>query len=308
MSGETAASWIELQIDVPADVADLVASSVSGVTGGVEIRDAGTLLKAAAGRAVVVTVCAPDVTPAALEAVTETLDAARAAGMTVDPVLLRQRDAREEEWRDIWKQYFRATRVGRSIIVRPSWDIVPTAPEDRVIDLDPGRAFGTGGHATTRLVMTLCESLLDEGITPHRFVDVGCGSGILSIATVRLWPSAVGLAVDTDPEATACTEENLERNQVRNVETRTGSVPVGGGFDLVLANIQADVLTELAPVLTAEALPGAHLVLSGILEDQAAGVRDAFERAGCSLVRRLDEDEWSALLLRRDAAPAATDR
>src|SRR5262249_42425028 len=146
---------------------------------------------------------------------------AREAGLAVDPVDVRRPEAHEDEWRDVWKKYFRATRVGETFIVRPSWDPGDVADGDRVIDLDPGRAFGTGGHASPRLVITLCEPLVDE-IAPSSFLDLGCGSGILSIAAARLWPEAHGLAIDNDPEATACTQENLDRNGVGNVTVRTG--------------------------------------------------------------------------------------
>ena len=99
--------------------------------------------------------------------------------------------------------------------MRPSWDLesVTAAPADRMIDLDPGRAFGTGGHASTRLAIALAERSASEAPPGGvgRFLDLGCGSGILSIAAARLWPDAEGLAIDNDPEATACTQENLDR-------------------------------------------------------------------------------------------------
>ena len=113
--------------------------------------------------------------------------------------------------------------MGRTFVVRPSWDPGDVADGDRVIDLDPGRAFGTGGHATTRLVIALAEEV--EGRPCARFLDLGCGSGILSVAAARLWPAARGLAVDVDAEATACARENFERNRVTTVETCTGTAP-----------------------------------------------------------------------------------
>ncbi len=167
-----------------------------------------------------------------------------------------------------------------------------------MIDLDPGRAFGTGGHATTRLVIALAEEIAARPVA--RFLDLGCGSGILSIAAMRLWPGARGLAVDVDPEAMASTDENLALNKVTTVETRTGTLDaVAGPFDLVLANIQADVLTALAPDLPARVAAGGTLILSGVLADRADGVLRAFAAAGLALEARRDEDEWTALRLRR---------
>jgi ribosomal protein L11 methyltransferase len=253
-------------------------------------------VRAGEGRAVVVTQCAPEAAADVLAAVEDVCARARDAGLRVDPVSVRRREAHEDEWRDVWKQYFRATRVGRTFIVRPSWDPGTIAAGDRVIDLDPGRAFGTGGHATTRLVIALAEEV--EGRPVERFLDLGCGSGILAIAAARLWPRARGLAVDVDPEATACTDENLARNHVTTVETRAGTLAdAPGPFDVVLANIQADVLLPLAPSLVRALAPGATLVLSGLLTEAAPPVLEAYVAAGLTLEARRDEDEWTALRL-----------
>jgi ribosomal protein L11 methyltransferase len=293
--------WTELAIEVTAEAAELLASEISELTGGVEVRDAGTLVRAGEGRAEIVTQCEPEAADEVLAAAMDICARARDAGLRVDPVNVRRREANETEWRDVWKQYFRATRVGRTFIVRPSWDPGTIADGDRVIDLDPGRAFGTGGHATTRLVIALAEEV--EGRPVSRFLDLGCGSGILSIAAARLWPQAKGLAVDVDPEATDCTNENLERNGVTTVETRAGTLAdAPGPFDLVLANIQADVLLPLAPSLVATLAPGATVVLSGLLTDATPPVLAAYLAAGLRLEGRRDEDEWTALRL---TAPGA---
>jgi ribosomal protein L11 methyltransferase len=291
-------TWAEVQIEAAAEAAELVAASVALEAGGVEIRDAETVFPTARDRATVVAMVPPQAVEALLEEVHETLDLARAAGTPVDPVTIRVREAHEEEWRDVWKQFFRATRVGRRFVVRPSWDPGQAPPGEHVIDLDPGRAFGTGAHPSTRLVIRFVEELRDRRETLPRFLDLGCGSGILSIVAARLWPEARGLAVDLDPEATECTGENFQRNAVSTVERRTGGVEqADGAFDLVMANIQADVLQQLAPALVPCLAPGAALVLSGLLTGDAAAVSAAFERAGLRVGQRYDEGEWAALLV-----------
>lgn len=293
-------TFTELQIEIAAEAAELLASVISDITGGVEVRDGGTLLKAPAGRAVLVTQCPPEDADAVLAAVEEACANARAAELPVDPVNVRRREANEDEWRDVWKQYFKATRVGRTFIVRPSWDPGTIADGDRVIDLDPGRAFGTGGHATTRLCIALAEEVEDREVA--RFLDLGCGSGILSVAAARLWPQAAGLAVDIDPEATACTDENLERNHVTTVRSRAGTLDdaaVPGGYDLVLANIQADILGPLAGALVAALAPRATVILSGLLTVDAGPVLQAYVAAGLTLEARREEDEWTAYRLAR---------
>jgi ribosomal protein L11 methyltransferase len=291
-------AWVEVQIEVSAEAAELVAASVAPEIGGVELRDAETVFPTARDRATVVALVEPDQVAGLLDEVHEVLDIARANGTVVDPVTIRQRDAHEEEWRDVWKQFFRATRVGRRFVVRPSWDPGLAPPGEHVIDLDPGRAFGTGAHPSTRLVIRFVEELRDRRPALPAFLDLGCGSGILSIVAARLWPEARGRAVDLDPEATACSGENFERNGVTTVERETGGLEAAPGpYDLIMANIQADVLQLLAPLLPEHLAPGGALVLSGLLTNQADGVAAAFESAGLRVEQRYDEGEWSSLLV-----------
>jgi ribosomal protein L11 methyltransferase len=283
--------WIELAIEVPTAAAEVLADAVGALTGGVEIRDADTILRIGGGRSLIVAQCAPE----AEEDVRAELEGAcarlRAAGVVPDPVSVRRREAHEEEWRDVWKRYFRAQRVGRSFLIRPSWELVAPGPGDRVLDIDPGRAFGTGGHASTRLVIALAEEIAETRAGPvGRFLDLGCGSGILSIAAARLWPDAQGLALDVDPEAVATTRENLALNQITSVE-------VTAPADVVLANIEASVLVPLAGQVPARVAPGGAVVLSGLLAGDVAAVTRAYVAAGFTVETRRDEDEWAALRL-----------
>jgi ribosomal protein L11 methyltransferase len=248
----------------------------------------------------VVALCQPDGTQALLDAVDETLAAARAAGTAVDPVTIRQREAHDDEWRDVWKQFFRATRVGRRFTVRPSWDAGEAPAGEFVIDLDPGMAFGTGAHPSTRLVIGLAERLREQRPDLQHVLDLGCGSGILSIVAARLWPLASGLAVDNDPQATICARENLERNRVSSFELQTGTLAgVARRFDLVMANIQADVLTALAPEIPARLAEHGRVILSGLLLEQVDAVLAVFCSAGFRLDTRAEEGEWGALCLRQ---------
>ena len=270
------------------------------MVGGVELRDAGTLLKTAPDRTAVIALCKPEEKEFLLASAHEALSTARAAGLVVDPVAIRERQADESEWRDVWKQFFRATRVGRRFTVRPSWDPGPAPTGEFVIDLDPGRAFGTGAHPSTRLVIALTEDVREKIPQIARFLDLGCGSGILSIAASRLWPTAAGLAVDNDPEATECSQENFERNHVSNVAIVTGTLDkTETTFDLILANIQADVLCDLAPAMAAKLANEGHVILSGILSDQTDDVVAAYASAGFVLASRHDEGEWTGILLHK---------
>jgi ribosomal protein L11 methyltransferase len=289
---------LEIQFEAHADAADFLAAEVGPLTGGVEIRDTGTLLSAADGRCIVVALCSPDDRGQVLAAAQDGLDNAKADGIDVDPVCIRERLADETEWRDIWKQFFRATRVSPRFTVRPSWDPGDAPEGEFVIDLDPGRAFGTGAHPSTRLVIALSELVAQTSPTLDRFLDLGCGSGILAIAASRLWPNAKGLAVDNDPEATDCSAENFERNKVTTVQILTGTLDVAEPRqELILANIQADVLCAIAGQMKEKISPAGTVILSGILTDQVDEVVAAYAEAGFVLSKRQDEAEWAGLLL-----------
>ncbi len=297
-------SWVEVQVEVPAPVAELLAAALADLAGGVELRDAETIFPTARDRTTVVTLCRPDERDDLLAAIDEVLATARAAGDTVDPVGIRQRPAHEDEWRDVWKQFFRTTRIGARFAVRPSWDPAGLAGVEHIIELDPGRAFGTGAHPSTRLVIGALERLAGAGAGVGRFLDLGCGSGILTIAAHRLWPAAKGWAVDLDPEAADCTRENLVLNRIQNgIEVAAATLeqlgPDGRGFDLVMANIQRDVLETLVAGLLEALAPGGHLVLSGLLTADAAPVLASYQQAGLRLIERTDEGEWASLLLQR---------
>jgi ribosomal protein L11 methyltransferase len=265
---------------------------VEAGAGGVEQRDQGTLERAPEGSSTLVVWVAPESVDsylAGLASVTATLPEARVA----------RRDRDEDEWRDAWKKYFGVRRCGRFVIV-PSWERHQALSGDRVIALDPGRAFGTGGHATTRLCLQLMDGLADSLANPTRFLDVGCGSGVLAIAAALRFPAAHGIGVDIDADAVDVSRENAERNQVAarlDFSTRT-LAEIAGPFALITANIQPEVLIPMAPALSALLSPGGLLLLSGILEEAAGPVESAALAAGLHLVDTQDQEGWRALALR----------
>lgn len=289
-------SWVEIIVPVGAadvdDIAALIASEVPAAAAGTEQR----------GDEIVFWVDAADVATA----LAETRDAVArwaAAGAALDPARVRTADAMPEaEWRDAWKRYFKVSRLTRQFVVVPSWETYTPAADDVVIDLDPGMAFGTGTHASTRLVLHALQRLADDGVVPARVLDVGCGSGILAIAAVKRWPEATCVAVDHDPLAIAATIDNATHN---HVEARIAAsvIPLGElteTFPVVLANIQAHVLRELKPALI-ERTAGT-LILSGLLTPQAAPLADEYVAAGMRLVSieaSTDDPQWSAVVLAR---------
>jgi ribosomal protein L11 methyltransferase len=210
----------------------------------------------------------------------------------------------ESEWRDAWKRYFTVSRLTRQFVVVPSWETFEAGPDDLVIDLDPGMAFGTGTHASTQLVLEELQALGDSGVGATRILDVGCGSGILAIAAVKRWPDATCVALDTDPIAVDATSDNAANNRVADrVEASTASLgELAEDFPLVLANIQAHVLRELKPALIARTAHGGTLILSGLLTPQAEPLAGEFVAAGMRrrAVRASTRDpEWSVVVLAR---------
>lgn len=205
-----------------------------------------------------------------------------------------------DEWRDGWKRFFKPVRLGERLVVRPSWESIETKPSDVVLTLDPGRAFGSGTHETTRLVLRELDRRVKGG---ESVLDVGTGSGILSIAALLLG-AAHAHAIDVDADAIATTRENAELNGVlgRVVASTDPISAVEGSFPLVLANIQADVLIAMAGDLEARVADGGALVLSGILAGQDDEVRAAFPRL--EEVGRERDGEWVAIVLTRGDATA----
>lgn len=210
---------------------------------------------------------------------------------------LTTRIVHEADWAEAWKAHFPVLRAGRRLVVKPTWRRHRRLPDDVVLALDPGMAFGTGLHPTTRLCLAGVEALADRGhIGGARVLDVGCGSGILAIAALKLG-AAMAFGIDTDPIAIEATTANAARNRLaRRILARGGSLPTGEvPFDVVLANLIAGLLVPLAPLLRDELRPGGALLASGIFVDREVEVRGAFEAAGLAVVGRSAEGEWVAL-------------
>lgn len=206
----------------------------------------------------------------------------------------------DDDWRDTWKQFYRPIRVGEALLVRPSW--LPREPGDPQLELvlDPGRAFGTGQHETTRLCLDVLVALAGGGRSPARVLDLGCGSGILALAAARLFPAAAVLAADNDPDAADTAAENAALNGLdARLEIRAATVmDLPDSFDLILANIRPGVLVPIAGDVARRLAPAGLVVLSGILGEEAEGVLAVYRDAGLALHDRRDLNEWCALVLK----------
>lgn len=206
-------------------------------------------------------------------------------------------------WAEKWKEHFRARKVGRRLVVKPSWEEYPGEDGDVVLTVDPGQAFGTGTHETTRMCLRFAEDVFDRGPSPPRTVlDVGTGTGILGIAAALLGAERV-LGIDTDPVAVEVAARNAEQNGVGTAFRAEGTAlaSVEGEFDLVFGNLIAEILVDLSEAVVARCAPGGRMILSGILTEKSGWVAEEFGTHGASLVEETTDGEWSALLLCREA-------
>lgn len=245
------------------------------------------------------------------------------------------RELEEENWEAVWRQFFKPRRIGRRFVIRPTWEEFAAEPGDHVIVLDPGQAFGTGDHPTTRLCLELLERAEIEG---KRLADVGCGSGILAIAAAQLGAAEVQ-AVDIDPIAVEVTKENAALNGVsfravvgegiasltrpeaqrdlaeaaaqwEQDEKPLGRVEAPGErspeadevFDVVVSNIISAILIRIAPDVAPAVKPEGKWIVSGIIPQNWPDVQAAAERNGFVLEEKLEEDGWVAARFRREAA------
>ncbi|MCC6618923.1 MAG: 50S ribosomal protein L11 methyltransferase [Chloroflexi bacterium] len=296
--------WLELSVETDAEAVEAVSEILGRVASGTAVhpnalaRDPNDELAAAADpdAGFVVTAHVPD-GPDAGDQVASTERALwhlQAFGLR--PVgELRVQVVDDADWTDRWKEHYAVQRIGRVTVV-PSWIEHRPMPGEATIALDPGMAFGTGLHPTTRGCLELLQA---HGPMPARVLDVGCGSGILSLAALRLGASHA-VALDTDPNAVAATRANTERNDLgARVDVGEGTLPAEPceRFELILANLVAAVLVELAPRLADHLAPGGTLIASGIIETRATEVIDAMAGAGLAVTTRRDDGEWVSLAL-----------
>ncbi|RQW87892.1 MAG: 50S ribosomal protein L11 methyltransferase [Geobacter sp.] len=218
-----------------------------------------------------------------------------------DPTITRITD---EDWSTSWKEHFKPLRVGKHLVVKPTWEDFPAGPEDILLKIDPGMAFGTGTHPTTMLCLTVLEKILSGHRGKKKLLtalDVGTGSGILTIAAAKLGITRIS-AVDIDPEAVKVAQENCLLNGVTEqvCVSDTPLAMISDSFDIVLANILAEDLVRMAPELIAHLNPGGLLILSGILIEKETMVIDGYGISTMSLKEVCREGEWSCLVFQRE--------
>lgn len=217
---------------------------------------------------------------------------------------LTLKNVREEDWANNWKQYFKPFTVGERLLIKPSWETCENPWNRAVLEIDPASSFGTGQHHTTRLCLELLEQLMHPG---DRVLDLGCGSGILSIGALLLGASGA-TAVDIEENAAATATENARKNHIdptlyrvfcgNVLEDETLCREIGDGYDLICANIVADVLIAMQQLFRQFLRPEGTLIVSGIIMERRDEVLDQLKKAGFALLEVREKEGWAAASLR----------
>ena len=205
----------------------------------------------------------------------------------------------EENWADSWKKYFKPIKLGKVTIV-PAWEDYEATKDEVIIKIDPGMAFGTGTHETTRLVMKIMQDIDMDG---KCVLDVGCGSGILAITASKLGATSCN-AYDIDPVAVKVAKENASIAECNNIvvgisDLLSGVERKAHGYDLCVANIVADIIIRMLPDIHAYLSPSAPIILSGIVTEREDDIKSAAARHGYSVVRIERENDWVAMMIKR---------
>ncbi len=210
-------------------------------------------------------------------------------------------NVKEEDWANNWKKYYKPFRVGRSIVVKLPEEEYSAKDGDRIINIDPASTFGTGQHHTTKMVMEALEDVIRGG---ERVLDLGCGSGILSIAALLLGAKEAAIC-DIFENAVETASRNIEKNDFADFRAFCGNViedeglrgEIGGGYDVICANIVADVIIGMSPIFGGFIADGGRLIVSGIIDERLDEVKAALKENGWNIERAFSEKGWNALQL-----------
>lgn len=213
-------------------------------------------------------------------------------------------NVKEEDWANNWKKYYKPFRVGKSLIVKPSWEEVQAEAGDKILEIDPASTFGTGQHHTTKLVMETLENVIKGG---ECVLDLGCGSGILSIAAMLFGAAEITMC-DIFENAVTTASENVEKNNIGKEKYRAfcGNIiedeklceQIGTGYDIVCANIVADVIIGMSGIFARFMKPSSKLIVSGVIDERLDEVIAALHQHGFSVISQENEEGWNCVLLK----------
>ncbi|HHU70025.1 MAG TPA: 50S ribosomal protein L11 methyltransferase [Thermoanaerobacterales bacterium] len=203
----------------------------------------------------------------------------------------------EEDWAESWKKYYKPIKISEKIVIKPTWEEYQPKDKETIIKIDPGMAFGTGIHETTKMCIKALETIL-EGTIGNVVIDIGCGSGILSIVSAKLGASKV-IGIDIDSAAVKVATENVKLNQVaEKVKIIKGNLLKGitEKGDIIVANITSDVISDFIPTVSANLKPDGLLVLSGIIKERSCEIKEVAVRNDLAVMEEYEEGEWVTLI------------
>ncbi|MGN0593947.1 MAG: 50S ribosomal protein L11 methyltransferase [Hominimerdicola sp.] len=210
------------------------------------------------------------------------------------------KNVKEEDWANNWKQYFKPLCIGEKLLIKPSWEQVNEGETRKILEIDPASSFGTGQHNTTQLCLELVEKNISEG---DKILDLGCGSGILSIGALLLGAESA-TAIDIDENSVKIAKENAEKNNISSdiytaycgnvIEDKALVEKIGSGFDLLCANIVADVLIGMSGIFAGFIRSGGTLIVSGIIDQRKEEVLDVIKAQGFELIEIKEKEDWVA--------------
>lgn len=229
-----------------------------------------------------------------LKYVNERLTELKEMGLDLGEAKVEHEKMHEEDWANTWKQYYKPSKVGEKIVVKPIWEEYEAKDGELVVDLDPGMAFGTGTHETTRMCIQALERYVKEESTVF---DVGCGSGILAIAAAKLG-AKLAVGVDLDPVAVESSIENVGYNNLKNIEILHGNLVevIEGKADIVVANILAEIICILTDDVKRVLKDGGVFITSGIIHDRVDMVCEKLEATGFEVIEKNRDGEWNCIV------------
>ena len=223
------------------------------------------------------------------------LDYVKSLDLDTGSLEIFKKEVKQENWENEWKKYFKVQKVSKSIVIKPSWEEYSAKEGEKIIDIDPGMAFGTGAHETTRMCINAIEKYMNKG---DSLIDIGCGSGILSIAAAHLGAEKV-IAVDLDKLAVKVSKENVDLNGFSNIiDVRYGDLTdvIEEKADVIVANIIADIIAKLSENIADFMKEGAYFISSGIINDKKDFVISKLKENNFDIIEENNDGEWNCIV------------
>ena len=223
------------------------------------------------------------------------LDYVKSLDLDTGSLEIFKKEVKQENWENEWKKYFNVQKVSNSIVIKPSWEEYTAKEGEKIIDIDPGMAFGTGTHETTRMCINAIEKYMNKG---DSLIDIGCGSGILSIAAAHLGAEKV-IAVDLDKLAVKVSKENVDLNGFSNtIDVRYGDLTdvIEEKADVIVANIIADIIAKLSENIADFMKEGAYFISSGIINDKKDFVISKLKENNFDIIEENNDGEWNCIV------------